>query len=102
MRSSVLLQSYAHGRLVGPRLTAAPIRDQIEIALAQGTEVVLDFSGVEATQSFIDGLVGVLVLQHGPGVLERLVFKSCSDDVKAILQFVAADRCDQYLKTHSH
>ncbi len=102
MRSSVLLHSYAHGRLVGPRLTATPIREEVEVALAQGAEVVLDFTGVEATQSFIDGLVGVLVLQHGPDVLGRLVFKSCSDDVKAILQFVAADRCDQYRKTHSH
>ena len=102
MNTKIVLSQYAHGRLVGPRLSAAPIRDEIEIALAQGTEVVLDFSGVEATQSFLDGLVGVLVLQHGPGVLGRLVFKSCSDDVKAILQFVAADRCDQYLKTHSH
>ena len=102
MRTHIPLIQHAHGRLVGPRLSAAPVRDEIEIALAHGTEVVLDFSGVEATQSFIDGLVGVLVLQNGPGVLERLVFKSCSDDVKAILQFVAADRCDQYLKTHSH
>ncbi|MDD4928065.1 MAG: STAS-like domain-containing protein [Gallionella sp.] len=102
MRTSVLLQAYAHGRLVGPRLSATPIREKIEISLAQGEEVVLDFSGIEATQSFIDGLVGVLVLQHGPDVLGRLVFKSCSDDVKAILQFVAADRCDQYLKAHSH
>lgn len=102
MRTSVLLHAYAHGRLVGPRLSAAPIREEIEISLAKGGEVVLDFSGVEATQSFIDGLVGVLVLQKGPDVLERLIFKSCSDDVRAILQFVAADRCDQYIKTHSH
>lgn len=102
MRTSVLLHAYANGRLVGPRLSAAPIREEIEVSLAQGGEVVLDFSGVEATQSFIDGLVGVLVLQHGPDILERLVFKSCSDDVKAILQFVAADRCDQYIKAHSH
>ncbi len=102
IRSSVLLHAYARGRLVGPRLSAAPIRDRIEIVLAQEAEIVLDFSGIEATQSFIDGLVGVLILQHGPRVLERLVFKSCSDDVKAILQFVAADRCDQYLKAHSH
>lgn len=102
MRTSVLLHSYAHGRLVGSRLSAAPIREEVEVALAQGAEVVLDFSGVEATQSFIDGLIGVLILQNGPDVLGRVVFKSCSDDVKAILQFVAADRCDQYLKTHSH
>lgn len=72
------------------------------MALAGGAEVVLDFSGVEATQSFIDGLVGTLILQHGPDVLGRMVFKSCSEDVRAILEFVAADRCDQYLKQHTH
>ena len=102
MRTSVYLKTYAHGRLVGPRLAAAPLKEVVELALAQGAEIVLDFSGIEATQSFIDGLVGALILQHGPDVLARLIFKSCSDDVKAILQFVAADRCDQYLKLHSH
>lgn len=102
MRTSVLLQAYAHGRLVGPRLSAASLKDEIEVALADGAEVVLDFSGVEATQSFIDGLVGTLILQSGPDILARMVFKSCSDDVRAILEFVAADRCDQYLKQHMH
>jgi hypothetical protein len=98
MRTSILLHAYANGRLIGPRLSATPIREAIKISLAQGEEVVLDFSGVEATQSFIDGLVGVLILQRGPDVLNHLVFKSCSDDVKAVLQFVADDRCDQYIK----
>ena len=102
MRSSLSLQAYAHGRLIGSRAVAAPIKNQIEEALTLGSEVVLDFSGIEATQSFIDGLVGVLILQHGPSVLSRLIFKSCSEDVKAILQFVAADRCDQYRKQNSH
>ncbi|MGZ8256611.1 MAG: STAS-like domain-containing protein [Gallionella sp.] len=98
MRISVLLKPYANGHLVGSRLSAAPIREKIEIAFAQGAEVVLDFSCVEATQSFIDGLIGVLILQRGPDVLGRLVFKSCSEDVRAILQFVAADR----YRSHSH
>lgn len=102
MRTSIALHSYAHGRLIGPRIAAAPLREEVEAALAAGAEVILDFSGVEATQSFIDGLVGALILQSGPDVLERLIFKSCSDDVKAILQFVAADRCDQYLKNNTH
>jgi hypothetical protein len=65
-------------------------------------EVALDFSGVEATQSFIDELVGVLILKHGPDILDRLIFKACTENVRAIVEFVAADRCDQYLKQHSH
>lgn len=102
MRSLIALTQFARGHLVGARLTAVPLRVQVEETLAQGAEVVFDFSSVEATQSFIDELVGVLVLRHGPDVLDRLIFKSCSDDVRAIIEFVAADRCDQYIKSHSH
>lgn len=102
MRSHISLNHYARGHLVGARSTAAPLREQVEQALAQESEVVLDFSKVEATQSFIDELVGRLILRHGPEILGRLVFKSCSDDVRAVIEFVAADRCDQYVKAHSH
>ena len=104
MRSHIPLTQYARGHLVGARATAMPLRERVEevLAQAQGAEVVFDFAAVEATQSFIDELVGVLILRHGPDVLERLIFKSCSDDVRAIIEFVAADRCDQYVKAHSH
>lgn len=102
MNESIFLKEYANGRLIGPRITATSILEKVELALHTRQDVVLNFAGVEATQSFIDGLVGVLILKHGPSVLEKLIFKSCSDDVKAIVQFVAADRCDQYLKQNSH
>lgn len=102
MRTSISLQEHAHGRLIGPRIAAAPILEQVELALNRNQEVVLNFAGVEATQSFIDGLIGALILKRGPDVLERLIFRACSDDVRAILQFVAADRCDQYLKANTH
>lgn len=84
-------------------MAAVPVREELEIALAQaGAEVVLDFSDVSATQSFIDELVGALVLRSGPDVLSRIVFKGCSDDVRAIIEFVVSDRCDQYLKANTH
>ncbi len=102
MNSHILLTKYARGHLVGARVTAMPLREQVEGVLLQGGEVVFDFTAVEATQSFIDELIGVLILRHGPDVLDRLIFKSCSDDVRAIIEFVAADRCDQYIKTHTH
>jgi hypothetical protein len=89
--------------MVGSRMAAAPCREDLEITLAQvGAEVVLDFSGISATQSFVDELVGVLVLRHGPDILSRIVFKGCSDDVRAIIEFVVADRCDQYIKSNTH
>lgn len=103
MNRQILLNQHAHGHLVGSRMAAAPVREELEITLAQvGAEVVLDFSGISATQSFVDELIGVLVLRHGPDILSRIIFKGCSDDVRAIIEFVAADRCDQYIKAHTH
>ena len=102
MRSEITLNQYARGHMVGPRSTAISLREEAELVLARGYEVVFDFSGVETTQSFIDELVGGLILRRGVDVLERIVFRACSDDVRAIIEFVAADRCDQYLKTHTH
>lgn len=99
----ITLTDYAQGHLVSSRMAAAPVREELEIALATaGAEVVLDFSGIGATQSFVDELVGVLVLRHGPDILSHIVFKGCSDDVRAIIEFVVADRCDQYIKSHTH
>lgn len=102
MRSELFLANLARGHFVGTRATAATLREQVEIALGQGNEVVFDFSGVEATQSFVDELIGALILRQGPDILNSLIFKSCSDDVRAVIEFVAADRCDQYIKANSH
>lgn len=103
MNIKILLNQHAHGRLAGSRLVAAPLREELEVALAQqGAEVILDFSGITATQSFVDELIGVLVLRHGPDILARIVFKGCSDDVRAIIEFVVTDRCDQHIKSRTH
>lgn len=102
MRTHISLHEHAHGRLIGARETAVPLRLQIEEVLASGADVVFDFSGIEVTQSFVDALIGVQILKHGPDVLGQMVFKSCSEDARAIIEFVAADRADQYLKAHSH
>lgn len=88
----ISLQSHASTRMMGMRQAALPLREQIESAVCSGQEVTLDFSGIEATQSFIDELVGVLVAKHGLGVLRSIVFKGCSRDVQAILKFVVSDR----------
>ncbi|MBU1425225.1 MAG: STAS-like domain-containing protein [Gammaproteobacteria bacterium] len=103
MNRQIHLNQHAHGHMVGSRMAAAPVREDLEITLAQvGAEVVLDFTGISATQSFVDELVGVLVLRHGPDILSRIIFKGCSDDVRAIIEFVVADRCDQYIKSNTH
>jgi hypothetical protein len=95
MANIQLHQHAAGGRLLGTRSIALPIRDEVDAALNAGQTVVLDFTGTNPTQSFIDELVGVLVLERGIDVLDRLIMKGCSDDTKAILHFVVSDRLDQ-------
>jgi len=101
-RTRLPLKPYAHGRMVGTRAAAIPVRNQAEEVLLANREVVVDFTGIEATQSFVDELLGVLILRHGCDILQRIVLKGCSDDVRAIIEFVASDRCDQFLKAKSH
>lgn len=101
-RTHLMLRAQTKGRLAAVRSVAVPVREQAEEALAQGGEVVFDFAGIEVTQSFIDELVGALILRQGPEILERIIFKSCSDDTRAIIEFVATDRCDQFSRSRSH
>ncbi|OBZ25495.1 hypothetical protein BS643_12565 [Pseudomonas protegens] len=82
-------------RTLGMRASATPYRKEIETSLDNGMNVAIDFSGNEATQSFVDELVGALVLKRGRGVLSRLSFSNCPDDVKAIIKFVINDRVHQ-------
>lgn len=101
-RTHLTLSTPTKGRLAAVRSATLPVREQAEDALPQGREVVFDFAGIEVTQSFIDALVGALILRHGPEILERVIFKNCPDDTRAIIEFVATDRCDQFLRSHSH
>jgi len=91
-----LAEKTAPERFLGTRIRASALREDLELLLSKHAGIVLDFGGVEATQSFIDELIGVLVLERGPEIVEQLVFRSCSDDVKAIINFVLSDRIEQY------
>lgn len=95
MNAFILKDFATGGRLLGTREIALPIRDQVLCALNDGQTVALDFAGTNPTQSFVDELVGALVMECGPSVLELLLFKNCSEDTKAILHFVVSDRLDQ-------
>lgn len=98
MTTNITLREYANGRMIGMRSSALPIRRQIEIALQQGHDVSIDFSGVEITQSFADELIGALILRRGVNVMEHLVLRGCSMSTRGILQFVANDRAMQASK----
>ncbi|MDN6857291.1 MULTISPECIES: STAS-like domain-containing protein [unclassified Pseudomonas] len=82
-------------RTLGMRATATPFRMEIERHLKLGEAISIDFSNKDATQSFVDELVGALILKHGRTVLAQLTFKNCSDDLKSIIRFVINDRVTQ-------
>lgn len=86
----------------GSRATGQQLRFEIEEALNANDRVTLDFAGVGVvTQSYIDEAIGVLILQFGPGVLQRLSFKNCNEDVKAVLNYVAGTRSEDFLNSQS-
>ena len=97
MTTQIALQQHAIGRMFGMRSSAVPLRKTIEQALGKGDEVVVNFTGVEVTQSFVDELLGALILRDGPQVMQRLVLKGCSAQTRGIVKFVAADRAEQFL-----
>lgn len=94
----IALQQHALGSMIGMRSSAYPIRLQIEQALAARQDVTLNFTGVAVTQSFVDELLGALILRDGPGVLQRIVLKGCSEETRGIIRFVASDRAEQFLQ----
>lgn len=97
MTTQIALQQHALGRMIGMRSSAVPIRAVIEQALSNGQDVVVNFTGVEVTQSFVDELLGALILKEGPEVMQRLILKGCSEQTRGIVKFVAEDRAEQFL-----
>jgi len=102
MKPIIYLNQYAHHRFLGSRYSGQPIRDKLETLLLENSNegVILDFDGVSVTQSFIDEVIGFLILKYGANILKQIVFKNCSQDVKAILNFVSKSRVQDYIKSH--
>jgi hypothetical protein len=83
--------------MLGTRDAAVPLRREVEQVLDRPPSVVcVDFAGVSVTQSFMDEFLGVLILRHGPGILQRLTFKECAEDAKAVIRFVVSTRSRDY------
>jgi STAS-like domain of unknown function (DUF4325) len=51
------------------------------------SQIVLDFTGVRsANSSFINALVSGFMEQHGPKVLDQLVFKGCNPVIRVLVE----------------
>ena len=50
-------------------------------------EIVLNFTGVRnANSSFVNALVSGFIEQHGPQVLDRIVFQGCNPVVRVLVE----------------
>lgn len=88
--------------MLGTRDIATPLRIKVESAIDEGHfPVCVDFGGLLATQSFLDEFLAPLILRHGPPILEKIVFKSCHDDLKAAIELVVTVRSSEYLASHA-
>lgn len=86
-----IIEIRAHaGAFAENKDTARELRlNEIIPALEKKEEIVLNFTGVDATtQSFIHALISDLLRKYGSDVLDRIEFKSCNDTVKKIITIV--------------
>jgi hypothetical protein len=78
------------GRFAENKDVARDIRkDSIIPLLEANKECILDFNGVDsATQSFIHALISDVIRTYGVEVLDRVLFKNCSETVQKIITIV--------------
>ena len=82
--------------VLGTRYSAIDFRECIERELESCPSVEINFAGVFVTQSFVDELLGPLIIRMGASALERLTFSGCGEEAKAILKLVIAARLRDY------
>ena len=96
MVSIHLKQSQDGNSFYGARSRSKSYGREIKSAFTSGESVELDFSGVDATQSFVDELIGRYVLELGPEILSRCSFKGCNEDMVEIIKLVISARLSDH------
>lgn len=84
--------------IYGSRASAFKLREHLETLLKSNedfNEVSVDFCNQNATQSFVDELIGVLILKYSPTIIKNLIFKGCNQNTRSVIQFVIIDRSNQ-------
>lgn len=92
MHHPISLSELTGLQILGTRHSAKKIRRLVCENLSSDGKAVIDFQSVTLTQSFADELIGPLILEQGPAVLQKLAFKACSEDARAVITFVVSQR----------
>jgi len=96
VKNKILLAEIAKANFLGSRYSAGSLRQKIIDSLLDNEKVLVDFNKVNVTQSFVDELLGRIILELGPSIIKRLSFMHCSDATKAIIKLVISTRIDDY------
>lgn len=81
------------------RYMAMPMRRELEEFLRDHDIIIIDFHNVpDATQSWVDELLGKLILREGKALLKRVQFKNCTPNLKELIKFVVTDRVRDHEK----
>lgn len=50
-------------------------------------KIVLDFEGVRnINSSFANSLISNIIIQNGPGIIDKLQFKNCNEKIKSLIE----------------
>lgn len=99
MQTQIRLSRDSSIRTYGMRASAIHYRTEIERSLSSGESVVIDFAGNDVTQSFVDELIGALILKEGRQVVSRLAFKTAptmskeSLNLWSMIEFDSCKKC---------
>lgn len=102
MDTVIPLSEHSEEHFLGTRHSGQALRLELEDRLTNAQKIVLDFDQMRVTQSFVDELLGVMVLHHGPNLLKRVAFRHCSENTKAIIQFVINSRISDFNSSKKH
>ena len=79
-------------KFLGSRYAARSYRAAISSYLSYETEVCIDFAGVAVGTSFVDELVGGLIVAYGSDIIQRLIFQNCDTNTQGLLRYVVGTR----------
>lgn len=75
------------------RFVAMPLRRELEEFLRDHDKIIISFKNIpDATQSWVDELIGKLILREGKLLLERVQFQNCTENLQELIRFVVVDR----------
>lgn len=83
-----ILNMSEYGVFLGSRFTGREVRERLAAELSADQSVMIDFAAVQSVgDSFLDEMLGMLIVRQGPSVLRQLVFANCARPIEEAIRF---------------